>query len=46
MFLAKKAKTNKNESKRITTSSDNCYILTEQKRKISLSKLKLLHPKS
>jgi DNA repair protein RadA/Sms len=42
MFLAKKAKTNKMRAERTTTSSDNCYILTETKTQNILSKLKLL----
>jgi DNA repair protein RadA/Sms len=44
MFLAKKAKTNKMRAERITSTSDNCYILTETKTQNIFKQIEAIEP--
>jgi DNA repair protein RadA/Sms len=44
MFLAKKAKTKKNEGRKNHSTSDNCYILTETKTQNIFKQIEAIEP--
>jgi DNA repair protein RadA/Sms len=44
MFLVKKVKTDKMRAERITTTSDNCYILTETKTQNIFKQIEAIAP--